>query len=118
VGCETIYAFIYRTAQQAAKSGCCDACKRGAVAKPAADYGRVPRLTTAYRSFGCGANTGTHRDTPWPVLLDYWGLPNIQVINRDAKFAKCVAKARDRRTLRYLAPGKFLGMIRWRGLEA
>ena len=22
-------------------------------------------------------------DTPWPALLDYWGLPNLQVINRD-----------------------------------
>ena len=25
-----------------------------------------------------------YRDAPWPALLDYWGLPNLQVINRDA----------------------------------
>ena len=36
-------------------------------------------------------------------LLDYWGLPNLQVINRDAHAAKCAAEARDRRTVRYLA---------------
>jgi hypothetical protein len=24
-----------------------------------------------------------HRDTSWPRLLDFWGLPNLQVINRD-----------------------------------
>jgi spore coat protein A len=38
------------------------------------------------------------RDTPWPELLSYWGLPNLQVINRDVHAAKCAdeAKARSR----------------------
>ena len=43
-----------------------------------------------------------HRHTPWPALLDYWGLPNLQVINRDAHAAKCAAEARDRRATRAL----------------
>ena len=25
-----------------------------------------------------------YRDAPWPKLLGYWGLPNLQVINREA----------------------------------
>jgi len=37
-----------------------------------------------------------HRDTPWPALLAFWGLPNLQVINRDAHVAKCASEARDR----------------------
>jgi hypothetical protein len=37
-----------------------------------------------------------HRNTAWPALLDYWGLPNLQVINRDAHAAKCAAEAHDR----------------------
>jgi hypothetical protein len=40
------------------------------------------------------------RGTPWPALLDYWGLPNLQVINRDAHAAKCAAEARERRDVR------------------
>lgn len=40
------------------------------------------------------------RDTPWPKLLDYWGLPNLQVINRDVHAAKCAAEARERREVR------------------
>jgi len=36
------------------------------------------------------------RDTPWPELLDYWGLPNLQAINRDVHAAKCADEARDR----------------------
>jgi hypothetical protein len=40
------------------------------------------------------------RDTPWPELLDYWGLPNLQVINRDAHTAKCAAEARERSAVR------------------
>jgi hypothetical protein len=35
------------------------------------------------------------RDTPWPRLLDFWGLPNLQVINRDIHAAKCATEARD-----------------------
>jgi hypothetical protein len=45
-----------------------------------------------------------HRNEPWPKLLGYWGLPNLQVINRDAHAAKCAIEARDRRPapLRYV----------------
>jgi hypothetical protein len=38
-----------------------------------------------------------HRDVSWPKLLDFWGLPNLQVINRDVHVAKCANEARDRR---------------------
>ena len=41
-----------------------------------------------------------HRDTSWPRLLDFWGLPNLQVINRDVHAAKCATEARDRRVAR------------------
>jgi hypothetical protein len=41
-----------------------------------------------------------HRDTPWPKLLDFWGLPNLQVINRDMHVAKCAAEADDRNQAR------------------
>jgi hypothetical protein len=37
-----------------------------------------------------------HRDTPWPALLRYWGLPNLQVINRDAHVLKSADEARER----------------------
>jgi hypothetical protein len=43
---------------------------------------------------------GEHRDTPWPRLLDFWGLPNLQVINRDFHAVKCATEARDRRVAR------------------
>jgi hypothetical protein len=36
------------------------------------------------------------RDLPWPALLDHWGLPNLQVINRDAHTAKCAEEAKYR----------------------
>ena len=42
-----------------------------------------------------------HRDAPWPELLGYWGLPNLQVINRDVHVAKCNTEARDRNAARY-----------------
>jgi hypothetical protein len=38
-----------------------------------------------------------HRDVAWPKLLDFWGLPNLQVINRDVHAAKCAAEAETRR---------------------
>src|SRR6476619_2624989 len=38
-----------------------------------------------------------HRGTPWPELLTYWGLPNLQVINCDVHAVKCAIEARDRR---------------------
>jgi hypothetical protein len=37
-----------------------------------------------------------HRDTAWPALLAYWGVPNLQVINRDAHVAKCAREAQYR----------------------
>jgi hypothetical protein len=45
---------------------------------------------------------GEHRDTAWPELLDYWGLPNLQVINREAHVLKCTDEARDRSEKRSL----------------
>jgi hypothetical protein len=41
-----------------------------------------------------------YRDVPWPKLLDFWGLPNLQVINHDVHAAKCAIEARDRRAAR------------------
>jgi hypothetical protein len=38
-----------------------------------------------------------HRDLPWPKLLDFWGLPNLQVVNRNAHVTKSVLEAQDRR---------------------
>jgi hypothetical protein len=43
-----------------------------------------------------------HRDDAWPKLLDFWGLPNLQIINRDVHAAKCAIEARDRRAARSL----------------
>ena len=44
-----------------------------------------------------------YRDAPWAELLDYWGLPNLRMINRDVHAAKCATEARGRRAGRYLA---------------
>jgi hypothetical protein len=41
-----------------------------------------------------------YRTAPWPELLRYWGLPNLQLINRDVHVMKCVAEARHRRSRR------------------
>lgn len=41
-----------------------------------------------------------YRDAPWPSLLTYWGLPNLQVINRESHAAKCATEARDRQAAR------------------
>jgi hypothetical protein len=38
-----------------------------------------------------------HRDLPWPALLNFWGLPNLQVINRDVHAEKSAAEAATRR---------------------
>ena len=43
-----------------------------------------------------------HRNDAWPKLLDFWGLPNLQIINRDVHAAKCAIEARDRRAARSL----------------
>ena len=37
-----------------------------------------------------------YRDLPWPLLLSFWGVPNLQVINREIHAAKCATEARDR----------------------
>jgi len=37
-----------------------------------------------------------HRNVPWPALLDFWGVTNLQVINRDVHVAKCAAEAGSR----------------------
>jgi hypothetical protein len=34
------------------------------------------------------------RNEGWPKLLNYWGLPNLQVIYRDVHVAKCATEAR------------------------
>jgi hypothetical protein len=39
-----------------------------------------------------------HRHTQWPSLLGFWGVPNLQVINRDVHLGKCAEEARSRRT--------------------
>jgi hypothetical protein len=41
-----------------------------------------------------------YRDAPWAELLDYWGLPNLQMINRDVQASKCASEARGRRAAR------------------
>jgi hypothetical protein len=43
-----------------------------------------------------------YRGGRWPDLLDYWGLPNLQVINREAHVLKCADEARDRSVKRSL----------------
>jgi hypothetical protein len=37
-----------------------------------------------------------HRDAGWPALLFFWGVPNLQVINRAAHVAKCTAETGER----------------------
>jgi hypothetical protein len=41
-----------------------------------------------------------YRHLPWPKLLGFWGLPNLQVINRDVHVAKCASEMRDRSAAR------------------
>jgi hypothetical protein len=36
------------------------------------------------------------RDLAWPQLLNFWGFPNLQMINRDAHVAKCADEAKYR----------------------
>jgi hypothetical protein len=40
-----------------------------------------------------------HRATEWPALLAFWGLPKLQVINRDQHAEKCAAEANTRRRI-------------------
>ena len=82
--------------RQVSRSDCCGASKVAAALKVLVGCGGMPKLTTASRCFGFGANTGT---LPWPKLLDFWGLPNLQVINRDIHAAKCAVEAAGRRAV-------------------
>jgi hypothetical protein len=85
--------------RQVVRPGSCAACKRVAAAKPADVFGRAAEVDHRVPLFRVWNEC---RDDPWPKLLDYWGLPNLQVINRDVHTAKCATEARDRRTARYL----------------
>ena len=38
-----------------------------------------------------------YRERPWPALLTFWGVPNLQVINRSAHVEKCAKEAGERR---------------------
>jgi hypothetical protein len=40
------------------------------------------------------------RAEPWPALLTYWGVPNLQVINRSAHVEKCGQESAARARLR------------------
>ncbi|WP_244936527.1 hypothetical protein [Methylobacterium currus] len=40
------------------------------------------------------------RARPWPELLGYWGLPNLQVVNRAIHAGKCAAEAGERARVR------------------
>ncbi len=37
-----------------------------------------------------------HRLLSWPELLAFWGVPNLQVINRAAHLDKCAEEATER----------------------
>lgn len=37
-----------------------------------------------------------YRDLDWPDLLSFWGMPNLQAINRAAHVEKCASEAGDR----------------------
>ena len=37
-----------------------------------------------------------HRDEPWPLLLRFWGRPNLRVVNRSAHASKSASEARSR----------------------
>lgn len=40
-----------------------------------------------------------HREQPWPDLLAFWGIPNLQVINRPAHLEKCARESGERARL-------------------
>ena len=50
-----------------------------------------------------------HRDSAWPVLLAFWGFPNLQVINREVHVAKCADEATYRGLSRASARDSDLG---------
>ncbi|GJD93977.1 hypothetical protein OCOJLMKI_1175 [Methylobacterium iners] len=56
-----------------------------------------------------------HRDEPWPLLLGYWGAPNLQVVNRVVHVTKCGAEAKERSEARQvLARAPLEGVVRTR----
>jgi hypothetical protein len=72
---------------------CCAACKRDAARKAAGGYGSPPKSTIGCRCSGYGPSDVTNRGRRcWP----YWGVPNLQVINRDVHAAKCAEEAKYR----------------------
>ena len=46
------------------------------------------------------------RDASWPRLLSFWGLPNLQVVNREVHMQKSVEEARERAGLRSVAAAR------------
>jgi len=46
---------------------------------------------------------GERAVTAWPALLIFWGIPNLQVINRSAHVAKCGEESAARARLRQAA---------------
>ena len=40
-----------------------------------------------------------HREMAWPDLLSFWGLPNLQIINREVHVEKCAVEAGTRRRI-------------------
>jgi hypothetical protein len=47
-----------------------------------------------------------YRDRAWPELLGYWGVGNLQVINRAGHTEKCVSELRERLAVRGAGPAK------------
>jgi len=43
-----------------------------------------------------------HRALGWPLLLAFWGVPNLQVVNRSAHAVKCAQETGDRAQRRQL----------------
>jgi hypothetical protein len=37
-----------------------------------------------------------HRTAPWPRLLAFWGVPNLQIVNRSAHVEKCTQESGER----------------------
>jgi len=72
----------------------CGACKRGAAGQTGRRLWKSAEVDHRVPLFRVWSE---HRHLPWAKLLDFWGLPNLQVINRDVHAAKCVVEARDRR---------------------
>ena len=75
-------------------TGCCGGFNHFDVRRPDGVFSRQPRSTTTMPLFRVWRE---QRDTPWPALLGYWGVPNLQVINREAHAAKCAVEANYRR---------------------